>query len=63
MPILTRLANFCDFRDFRKAIATAFIAISKISTVNFEISSFYLFQKLLFSSDTKMAGPEKLKLG
>ena len=61
MPILTRLTNFCDFHDFRKA---AFLGISKISTVNFEINSisFYLFQKFLLSSGTNLC-TEKLNSG
>ena len=42
--------NFCDFYDFRKAVATAFLGISKIPTVNFEIHSFscYLLKKFCF---------------
>ena len=63
MPILARFVNFYDSRDFRKAIAAAFLGISKILTVNFEIQSFLLFvQKCLFSSDTNLC-PEKLNRG
>ena len=40
MPILARFTNFYDFYDFRKAVATAFLGISKIPTVNVEIHSF-----------------------
>ena len=40
MPILARFTDFCDFYDFRKAVATAFLGISKIPIVNFEIHSF-----------------------
>ena len=56
MPILARFTNFCDFHDFRKAVATAFLRISKIPTVNFEINSFsFLFvQEFLFSSDKNL---------
>ena len=58
-----RFTNFCDFYDFRKAVATAFLGISKIPTVNFEIHSFLLFvQKFLFSSDTNL-NSRKLNLG
>ena len=32
MPILARFTNFCDFYGFRKAVATAFLGISKIPT-------------------------------
>ena len=46
MPILATLTNFCDFYDFRTAAAIAFLAISKIPRVNFEIRSFscYFFK-------------------
>ena len=56
--------NFCDFYDFRKAVETAFLGISKIPTVNFEIHSFFLLfvQKFLFSSDTNL-NSRKLNLG
>ena len=40
MPILDRLTNVCNFYDFRIAIATAFLGILNIPTVNFEIHSF-----------------------
>ena len=54
MPILARFTNCCDFHAFRKAIATAFLRISKIPRVNFEInSSFYLFKNFCFPVDTK----------
>ena len=55
--------NFCDFYDFRKAVATTFLGISKIPTVNFEIHSFsfYFCQKKLFSSDANFC-PAKLNL-
>ena len=43
MPILARFTNFCDFHDFREAVATAFLGISKIVTVNFEIHSLSLY--------------------
>ena len=59
MPILTRFTNFCDFHDFRKAVATAFLGISKIPTVNFEINSSYLFKNFCFPN----LCPEKLNLG
>ena len=47
MPILARFTNFCDFR---KAKATAYLEISEILTVNFEINSFsfYLFKNVRF---------------
>ena len=49
MPILTRFTNSWN-HDFREAAATAFLGISKIPTVNFEIhsSSFHLFKKFCF---------------
>ena len=52
MTILARFTNFCDFHYFRKAVATAFLEISKISTINFEIHtfSFYLFKNFCFSA-------------
>ena len=54
MPILAR---------FLKAVAIAFLEISKISTVNSEIRSFFSFvQKFLFSSDTNSCR-EKLNPG
>ena len=48
MPILARFTKFCDFHDFRKAVATAFLGISKIPTVNFEINSFYFVKNFCF---------------
>ena len=50
MSILARFRNFCDFHDFWKAVATAFLGISKIATVNFEINPFcfYLFKNFCF---------------
>ena len=62
MPISARFTNFCGFHDFRKAVAIAFIEISKIPTVNFEIHSFlFICSKLLFSIDTSSC-PGKLNL-
>ena len=43
MPVLARFTDFCDFHDFRKAVATAFLGILKIPTVNFEIHSFSFY--------------------
>ena len=40
MKILAKFTNVCDFHDFQKALATAFLGISKILTVNFETRSF-----------------------
>ena len=40
---LARLTNFCDFYDFRKAIATAFLQVSIIPMVKVEIYSFYFY--------------------
>ena len=50
MPVLARFTNFCVFHDFRKAVATAFLGISKIPVANFEIHSFsfYLFKTFRF---------------
>ena len=50
MPALARFMNFCDFHDFWKTVAAAFLGISKIPIVNFEINSFsfYLFKKFCF---------------
>ena len=48
MPILARSTKFCYFHDFRKAVATAFLGISKIPRVNFENHSFYLLRKFYF---------------
>ena len=50
MPILAKFMKFCDFYDFREASATAFLGISKIPVVNFEIHSFsfYLFKNFHF---------------
>ena len=50
MPILARFTNFCDFHDFRKAVATAFLEVSKIPMVHFEIHSFsvHLFKNFCF---------------
>ena len=58
MPNLARLTNCCDFHDFRKAVATAFLGVSKIPTVNFEIHSFsfYLFKKFCFPA-TQICAP------
>ena len=41
MPIFVRFTNFCDFYDFRKAVATEFIGIYKILMINVEIHSFF----------------------
>ena len=60
MPILVRFTNFCDFHDFQKAVATAFLRISKIPTVNFEINSLFV-QKFLFSTNTNLC-PKNLNL-
>ena len=46
MPLLARFMNFCDFYDFLIAMASAFLGISKISTVNFEIHSFLFVQTI-----------------
>ena len=57
MPILARFTNCFDFCDFRKAVETVFLEISKIPTVNFEIHSFsfYLFKlKFSFSNATNL---------
>ena len=50
MAVLARFTNFCDCHDFRKAVAAAFLRISKIPTVNFEMNSFsfYLFKNFCF---------------
>ena len=48
MPVLASFTNFCDFHDFVKAVATAFLQISKIPTVDFEINSFNLFKNFCF---------------
>ena len=40
MQILARFTNFCDFRNFWKAIVIAFLGISKIPMINFEINFF-----------------------
>ena len=47
MPILP---DILDFYDFRKAVGSVVLGISKIPTVNFEIHSFscYLFKNLYF---------------
>ena len=42
MAIVARLTNFCYVSDFGKAIATAFVGISKIPVVKVEIHSFLL---------------------
>ena len=42
MHILARFTNFCDFYDFWKAVATAFLRISEIPMVNVEIHFFFL---------------------
>ena len=49
MAILARFYEFL-WGFFRKAVATAFLGISKIQTVNFEIHSFsfYLFTNFCF---------------
>ena len=61
MPILARFTNFRNFYDFRKAVATAFLVILKILTVNFQLHSLFV-QKVLFSIDTNLC-PGKLNLG
>ena len=61
MPILARFTNFCDFHEFWMAVATAFLGISKIPVIYFEINSLFV-QKFLFSNDTNLC-PEKLNLG
>ena len=50
MSTLARFTDFCDFHDLRGAVATAFLAILKIPTVNFGIHSFsfYLFKNFCF---------------
>ena len=48
MPILTSFTIFSHFHDFRKAVATAFLQMKKIPTVNFVINSFYLFKNFCF---------------
>ena len=48
MPVLARFMNFCDFHDFWKAVAAAFLGISKILTVNFEISLFLFICSKIF---------------
>ena len=60
IPILVRFTNFCDFHDFWKAVATAFLGISKIPMVNFEIKSFsfYLSKKFCFPA-TQICAPRR----
>ena len=48
MSVLAKFTTFCDFHDFLKAIATAFLGISKTAAVNFEIRSFCLFKNIIF---------------
>ena len=59
MLILARFMHFCDFHDFWKAVATAFLGILKIPTVNFEIYClFYLFKNFCFPvSVTQICAP------
>ena len=56
MPILARFMNFCNFHDFQRAIATAFLGISKIPTVNFEITLFLFICSKCFTV-TQMRAP------
>ena len=57
MPILARFMNFCDFYDLRKAIATAFLGISKIPMVKFKIHSFFLFVQTFLFPVTQICVP------
>ena len=50
MSILARFMNFCDFYDFRKTVAIAFVGISKIPMVNFEIHSLFVLKIFVFQS-------------
>ena len=62
MQILARFTNVCDFYDFWKVVANAFLRISKIPMVNVEIHSFFSFvQKFLSPSVTNLC-PAKLNL-
>ena len=55
MPILARSMMFCYFLHFLRAVPTAFIGISKILTVTFEIHSFFLLvRNVLLSSNTNL---------
>ena len=62
MQILARFTNFCDFYDFWKAVATAFLRISKTPMVNVEIRfcSFLFVQKFLSPSVTNLC-PRKVE--
>ena len=63
MLILARSTKFLDFYDLRKAVATGFLGISKIPTVNFEIHPLSCcLLKILLSGDTDLC-QENLNLG
>ena len=49
MQMLAKLTNFLDFHDFRKAVATAFWEISKISMENFETTLFLAIRSKIFA--------------
>ena len=64
MPTLARFTTFYDFLDFQKAVATLFLGISKIPTLNFEIHyfSYYLFKNFNFP-DRYILYHEKINSG
>ena len=57
-PILARFTNFLNFYGFRKAVATAFLRISKIPAVNLTIYTYLVVrsksfvEEVLFPDDT-----------
>ena len=63
MPVYTRFTNFFYYYDFRKAVATALLGISKVLTLNYEIHSFYCcsFKVFVFLCSQKSNLGYKLK--
>ena len=61
MQILARFTNLCHFYDFWKAVATAYLRISKIPVVNVEIHSFsFIYLKISVSQSHKSV-PRKVE--
>ena len=63
MAMVARLTNFCYVKDVGKAVATAFVGISKIPIVKVEIHSFLFICSKISVSQCERFVLEKVNVG